>query len=324
MLLWFKDWVRWLFWFPSRRVLEWMPLALAYWIGTGLGFVFYFFARERRNRTKQEIRSLTFAKKLNEQTIRKITRRAIVNLILNKVDLLLYEKLAKIPIEIYAQAEGLKYLNEARSQNKGVILVHTHFGNPQILMAALGWRNYPVNQIGREPKKIRKDEDVQDPNLPLITPVLERVLNLIHKLERILPAKFIYIHETLLPAFRCLKKNEIVAIAIDGLGGGERMNVTVHGRQVSFSTAPVAMALRTGAVLLPAFVLRIKPNYQHKLIIEPPLNLQSTGDEVNDLKIYTQKIADRLAEYLIRYPCQYARLFGYKRPYFIENSDTKY
>jgi hypothetical protein len=190
-------------------------------------------------------------------------------------------------------------------------------GKPRKIMA----RSEIYPEYRDLPRQSRVSEMVSHPSgFPEPSPMLERVLNLIHELEQSLPAKFIYTRKTLLPVIRALRKNELVAIAVDGLAGQNRVEVTVHGRQVSFSTGPVAIAKRTGAVVLPVFVLRRKSAYQHKVIIDPPLELIDTGDEMADLKVNTQHLADRFAEMLAMYPCQYARLFGYPRPYFIKNS----
>jgi lauroyl/myristoyl acyltransferase len=320
MFLILKDSARWLFWFPLRWLLVILPLPVAYSIGSGLGYEFYLVAGKRRNRTETELRSLDFAKDLDDKAIRNIVRQAIINLVLNHIDILLYQKLAKIPVDTYTEIVGLDNIKLALSQNKGAILAHPHFGNPQILMAALGGRNYPINQIGRSLEEINPQSAIRNPqsvDLPPITPMLKRILTLMHQLELALPAKFIYIHQTMLPAFRCLKRNEILAIAVDGLGGENRILADIQGRQVSLSSGPVAIALRSGAPILPTFILRTESKYRHKIIIEPAIELQKTGDTATDLESNTKIIGDRIAEYLVKYPEQIARLFGNELSYFI-------
>jgi len=315
-----KDIARWFFWFPFRWILGVLPFPLAYTFGSWLGYGFYFVARNRRKKTELELRTLTFAKSLDKRTIRSIVRQAMVNLVLNHIDILLYQKLAKIPVERYTEIQGLTELQTALNANTGVILAHPHFGNAQMLMAALGYRNYKINQIGRALPEFQQDVlDADDPlELPPLTPMLKQILELIHQLELSLPAKFIYIHKTLLPAFRCLKRNEVLAIAIDGLGGENRVVADIEGRQLSLSSGPVAIALRSGAPILPTFILRSTQKERHKIIIEPPIALQRTGDETMDLTINTKKIADRIGFYLVNEPSQIVRLFGNEPPYFIK------
>lgn len=313
-----KDSARWFFWFPVRWLLVLLPLPVAYTIGDWLGYGFYLIARKRRHKTESELRSLIFAKDLDQKTVRNIVQQAIVNLVLNHIDILLYKKLAKIPVDTYTEIVGLDNLQKALSQNKGAILVHPHFGNPQMLIVALGGRNYPINQIGRSLHEVQISEGAESLDLPHLTPMLKRILTLMHQLELALPAKFIYIHQTLLPAFRCLKKKEILAIAIDGLGGENRILTNIQGRQVSLSSGPVAITLRSGATLLPTFVLRTKSKYRHKIIIESSIELQRTGDTFVDIEFNTRRIGDRIAEYLVKYPSQIARLFGNELSYFIE------
>ncbi|MCX7919716.1 MAG: lysophospholipid acyltransferase family protein [bacterium] len=322
MVLFLKDIFRWMFWFPLRNMLTVLPLPVAYTVGTWLGYVYYGSAGRRRKKTKTELLSLTVTTQLDQKTINRIVREAMVSLVLNYIDIMLYPKLARVPVEYYTEVEGLQELQSALQKNQGVILAHPHFGNPQLLMPALGYRNFRINQVGRAlPTLNQIQSDTVPPlGLPPMSPTLNRILNLIHQLEQTLPAKYIYIHQTLLPAFRCLKKNEIVAIAIDGLAGDNRVLVDVAGRVLSLSTGPIAMAMRTGAPLLPTFVLRTAKKYIHKIIIEPPLALQNTGNESADLELNTRKFAERIAYYLVTYPEQIARLFGSEPPYFTEIS----
>ncbi|MFB3894793.1 MAG: lysophospholipid acyltransferase family protein [bacterium] len=317
ILLLLKDIARWFFWFPLRWILVMLPLPVAYGIGTWLGYGFYLVARKRRARTESELRSLDFAKNLNPKTMHHIVRQSIVNMVLNHIDILLYQKLAKIPAETYTEIEGLDNLKAALSKNQGAILVHPHFGNPQILMLALGGRKFPINQIGRSLQDILVPESNESIDLPPLTPMLKRIMQIMHRLELALPAKFIYIHQMMLPAFRCLKQNEILAIAVDGLGGDNRVAVNMQGRQVSLSSGPVAIAQRSQAPILPTFMLRTKHKYRHRIIIEPPIELLKTDEPKRDWVANTQKIGSRIEEYLVKYPDQIARLFGNELSYFI-------
>lgn len=319
IILLLKDIARWFFWFPLRWVLVILPLPVAYGIGNWLGYGFYLMTKERRMRTESELRTLDFAKNLDRNTIRNIVQQSIYNLVLNHIDILLYQKLAKIPVETYTEIEGLDNLTATLSKNQGAILVHPHFGNPQILMLALGGRKYPINQIGRSLQDVLVPENDKSSNAPPLTPMLKRIMQLMHQLELALPAKYIYIHQTMLPAFRCLKKNELLAIAIDGLGGENRILVNMQGRQVSLSSGPVAIALRSGAPLLPVFMLRSESGNRskHKIIIEPEIELLRTNNPETDLAVTTQKMGRRIEEYLVKHPSQIARLFGNKISYFI-------
>ena len=202
-----------------------------------------------------------------------------------------------------------------------------------MLMPAIAYRGYKLNQVGLTPRDLKEEMDSEShipeslksiktenskPDLPPPTPMLERVLELMHRLEMSLPVKFIYLSQSLLPAFRCLKRNEVLAIAIDGAGGRNRVFVNLAGRKASFSQGPVAIALREGAIILPLYTMRLSPSYRHRIIIDKPIELTVTSDSEKNITMNTQKIADRISQFISDHPDQYARLLGYKRPFFVD------
>jgi lauroyl/myristoyl acyltransferase len=330
-----KDVFRWIFWYPFRWLLTILPLAWAYTLGDFMAEIIYRFNTRRKEKIRTELSWMDLGRPLAESEIQSIIHMGVQMFFWNQMDILLYPKLMREPIERYTVLEGEENLKTALANGKGVILVHIHSGNPQMLMPALGYRNYPINQVGLTPQDLEEEQDSAGhipeslqgmkteniglpPGSPPPTPMLKQVLELMHQLELSLPAKFVYLGKSLLPAFRCLKKNELLAIAIDGAGGRNRILVTLCGRKASFSKGPVAMALREGAVILPLYISRLSPSYRHQIVIDTPLELSISGDTEQDIIDNTQALADRFTKYVSKHPGQYARLLGYKRPFFAD------
>ena len=85
-------------------------------------------------------------------------------------------------------------------------------------------------------------------------------------------------------------------------GVGER--VEFFGRTALLPSAHVALALRTGAALLPAFAWR-----ENEFIvarIEEPLVLASTGDRDSDVRAGVRQFAARLERYVKEHPEQWS------------------
>jgi len=49
--------------------------------------------------------------------------------------------------------------------------------------------------------------------------------------------------------------------------------VDFFGRKAATATGPVILAMRTGAAILPCFIIR-QPDDTHKIIFEPPFELE--------------------------------------------------
>lgn len=340
-----KDFSRWLFWYPFRWFMTAIPISLAYKIGDFMAWLIYLVNGRRKAKIRYELSKMHLGRTLSEQEIQHIIKIGVYMFFWNQLDVLLYPKLMKQPIEYYTELVGEENLKQALAKGKGVIIAHPHIANAQMLMPALVYRGYPLNQVGLTPEDLMEEQDseshvpesLQTPppaltkereskgmvegargGMPPPTPMLERVLKLMHTLEVSLPAKFVYLRQSLLPAFRCLKRNELLAIAIDGAGGRNRVFVNLVGRKASFSQGPVAIALREGAPILPLYTMRLTPSYRHRIILDSPIELTITGDSEKDIIINTQKIADRISQFISQHPDQYARLLGYKRPLFAD------
>ncbi len=330
-----KDFSRWIFWYPLRWFLMAWPIHWAYQIADGMAEIVYRLNGRRKQKTRDELLRMDLGRILSEAEIEAIVKEGVRMFFLNQIDVLLYPKLMAEPIDSYTELVGLVHLEKALAGGKGVVLAHIHSGNPQMLMPALGHRGYPLNQVGLSPEDLKAEMDSEnhipdslretkkplketDNGMPPPTPMLKRVLELMHSLELTLPAHYVYLGKTLLPAFRCLKRNELLAIAIDGAGGKNRIYVELAGRKASFSKGPVAMALREGAVLLPLYTKRMHPSYRHQVILDEPLQMIKTGDPEKDIEVNTNQLAQRFSRFISNEPGQYARLLGYKRAFFAD------
>ena len=179
------------------------------------------------------------------------------------MEVLLFKSLNKRKIDQIINVTGLKKIDSVQSKNRGVILLISHFGSNKLVMPALGYRGYKINQIAGNPKewiRILGDE---------LTPFSKNIFELELKNEQNLPAKFIYVFKSMRPIFNHLKNNEIVCMAIDGGGGTKKEKISFLGREAMISAGPFRISQKTGAAVLPAFVVRQEDD-THKLIIEDP------------------------------------------------------
>ncbi len=301
----------WFFWWPFRFLARYLPFTLLYGFATAMSRLAYVLSMHKRKKATATLKNLL--QEEDDKKIARVLKRYFELKLKNDLDVLLYPRINKRNFCSFISVEGLCYLDNALKKGRGGLLLHPHFGNPQILMLGLGYMGYPLNQIAGNPL-----EDLEDFLQRPLTPLESKVAQLRFECEKALPVRFIYAFKSMRPVFKCLSNNEIVAIAIDGGNDSNRVYVHFLGRRAFFPSGPVKLAIKTGAEVLPLFVLR-EEGYKHRIVIEPPLMLDISGNMEDDIKNNTQKLISIVERYIRRYPCHYVTpLVGEHRNRFVE------
>jgi lauroyl/myristoyl acyltransferase len=102
---------------------------------------------------------------------------------------------------------------------------------------------------------------------------------------------------------RVIRDGGALGIIADRAVTGVGETVEFFGRPALLPSAHVALALRTGAALLPAFAWREKGLLCAR--IEPPLELVSTGDREADVRAGVRRFAAILERYIKEHPEQW-------------------
>ncbi len=265
-----------------------LPSICIYWLGGMMGTFDYYVSGRKR----VEIINSNIADALNidEKKASKITRKTFQNHLRNMLELMTYPRLNERQLAKMVHYEGLHYLDNALKNGKGVILLTAHFGAKQLLQVALGHFGYPLNQLNFH-------MEAQD-----LTYIQRRISQKqrMH-IEKSMPVSFISAKGFLRPVYKCLKKNEVLIIAGDGIGLKKNMKVSTYhtfsflGKQMLFPINYLHLAETTKAIVVPVFAVRNKDS--HTLIFERPLNIDPKN-RFEALRIFK----DSLEEKIIRYP----------------------
>jgi KDO2-lipid IV(A) lauroyltransferase len=186
------------------------------------------------------------------------------------------------------------------------MLLFAHFGANQMVMPAVGYRGYKMSQLSA-PATVWTKILGKEQNL-----IERKTMEIKWRCELSLPVRHINIFGSLKEAFLCLRRNEILGVAIDGGGGKERAAVEFLGKTALFSTGSAEIALRTGCNVLPTFVIRNSKGYNTMIIEKPIPHPGSKPDTKIDRRDRERAIAElirafveRLEPYVLRYPCHY-------------------
>jgi KDO2-lipid IV(A) lauroyltransferase len=80
--------------------------------------------------------------------------------------------------------------------------------------------------------------------------------------------------------------------------------VDFFGYPVPSFKGPMVLAMRTGATILPGFIVYDK-GWRHKLFIEKPFSVETTGNQERDIADNLARLMKLIEEYIERYPEQW-------------------
>ena len=178
--------------------------------------------------------------------------------------------------------EGEDRVRAAHAEGRGVLLFTGHFGFWEInaLVHALAIK--PMSVLAR----------------PLDNPLLHHLLE---SVRRRTGNSVIYRRGAIRRVLRALADNQAVAILIDQhIQSADAVVVDFFNRPAATTSALAALALRTGAPVVPVFALpqpggRFRMVYEHA--VPPP-----RGDDPDAIRAFTQRCTDVLEMYVRRYP----------------------
>ena len=177
---------------------------------------------------------------------------------------------------------GEEHVARARQGGRGVILVTGHFGYWEMLGATVAFLGYPITVVAKKLHNPAVDRLVHEGR--------ERLGMAVTPMDSAPPA-----------IFRALRRNECVGLLADQDAGAGGVFVEFLGSGASTYQGPALFALRTGAPIVPCFIIRSGPE-RPRVCFETPIEAISTGDEPADIIRTTQAYTDVLARYILDYP----------------------
>jgi len=281
-----KDIGRLFFWFPLRWCVQTMSFHSIYNIGTILGrFDYYLSGKFCIDKMKVNLMETLGC---GPSKADRIIRQNFQHHSRNVLELIKYPRINKKNMSDIIDFEGIRYLDRELEKGNGVILLTAHFGAKQILQVGLGLLGYPLTQIHYH----MKSEE-----LTWVQKNISQKQRI--KIESTIPVNFVSSQVYLGSVIKLLKKNQILLLGGDGIGIKEHMGKRYQpfpflGRSMLFPTGSISMAKLTQSAILPVFAIRQK--HRHKIIIEPPINLDLKDNDA------LQKYIIILEKYVRREP----------------------
>ena len=261
-----------------------IPLKLREAFFRAILILFYHFSEKNRLITLHNL-IYSFPEKSHPE-ITRLARNVYLNLGTVAAEFFEIPSLTKENMSDWVKFEGLENYTRALSKKKGILFYTGHMGNWELGAACFGLQNMYVNIIYRA----------------LDNPVLEDFAAWFrtHTGHKVIPKG-----GAARKIVKLLKKNEMIGILIDqNVSWQEGAFVDFFGRPASTTIGLAALALQTGAPVVPAFIVRSEDG-TYKIIIYKEVEITKTDDYEADLFENTQRFTRIVEDIVRRYPDQY-------------------
>lgn len=266
----------------------WIPRRLGYWLAGKMGFAAYHLNRSGSAVLRENL-SHVLGQEADAATLKSIALRGYSYLAKSYFDLFCNHSLSEEEAGALVTIHGVNHAETALKKGRGLVLTSAHFGPLES-----AWQIGPLLDL-----TITAPAEHLEP---------ERLYQYVCRLRASSWMRLIPIDGPLLGLVRALRRGQAVAVAAD-------RDITHSGIVVDFFDAParlpdghVQLALRTGAELLPMFALR-QADDSPVVQVEPPLELERTGDFDEDVRVNVRKVVARMEDWIRRYPEQWPMLY---------------
>jgi len=244
------------------------------------------FAVDKRHR-RMTLDNLTraFGGEKNGREIRQIAKQVFRNIVHVVFEVGWSLHLQAKDLDAFFSVKGLANLRAIVGQGKGALVLTGHVGNWELMPVVAAMAGYSANVLYR----------------PIDYAPLDRFF--VEARSRF-GLKMIPKDASLLRVFRALKRGETVVMLLDqNVGLHKGVMVDFFGRRACTSYGLAYIALKTGAPVVPIFVVRNGNGFTAE--IGPEIPFIKTGDDRKDLEENTRQYNETLESIIRRYPDQW-------------------
>jgi KDO2-lipid IV(A) lauroyltransferase len=258
------------------------PIGLA--MGKALGWLWWQVDRKRKTIALNNMK-IAFGEDKSVAERQSLARRVFINL-----GMVLYEmcwalRLSRTRFASYFRIEGRSNYEAAAGAGKGVLLLTGHIGNWELLPIIMTMSGEHANVLYR----------------PLDFKPLDYFFI---KARTRFGGQMISKSGTVMTLFKLLRKGENIAVLLDqNVGQGYGVPVEFFGRRAFTNKGLAMLAIRTGAPVVPVFIVREGDGYVARVL--PALPLIQTGDNRKDIEENTQQYNDTLETIIRSHPDQW-------------------
>lgn len=261
-----------------------LPTRVSYAIAARIGDLVFYTWRDKRRAAIANMRRV-LGPAADERTVVRTARSTYRNYLKYTVDFLRFPLLNTDELSRSVVSVGWEYLDRALEAGKGVIFVGMHFGHWDLAAVTVAMRGYPVHAVADTFQPARLNDLIQQ-----------------HRIEK--GMRIIPMESAARAVLRVLRQNEILGLLVDKPIPGDGVRVNFCGAPIEVPGGAALLALRTGARVLPGYLIRGNDDTFFGAI-GPHLEFSPTGDLRRDIEALTQHIVDTWEKVVRRHPDQW-------------------
>lgn len=277
-------------WGFAKAAMALVPRLPERWIlpiGAGMGRAFYYLVGKYRGIALRNLR-YAFGSEQNDAALKKIYKACLEDIGKNFMEVMYCFGLSPEEIKDKIELAGTEHLDKALAEGKGVIAFSAHVGNFILIGPRLIAEGYSFSVVARDPKNVR-------------------IARLFREMRRrfgigSIPDKPKM--NCIMQSLQCLRNNGILFLQIDQNADANDPWVDFFGWLVPTFKGPVVFSLRTGALVLPFFMIR-KTDNRLKLVIEPPIAFVKANDKEEEIKQNVALLTKVTEQHIRKYPEQW-------------------
>ena len=235
-------------WRFAAAVVPRIPLALARPLFVLIGALAWIFGGETRRRAERNLRHVP-ALAANTARLQEAVRGVFVTSALNYLDFLRGRSLTEDEITRGWTVEREDLFDAALAEGHGVVLMSAHFGNMELASSRLAYRLDDIYPLVVPAERMKPE---------VLFELFCELRN--HHNTRVVPGDA---RESLRELTETVKAGGILLILGDRHILGTGVPIDFFGETSTFATAPMALALRTGAPIICAYSWRTGPGTAH-------------------------------------------------------------
>ena len=263
-----------------RGLARALPRRASLVVGDVLGRLFYILHGRRRELAVENLRTAFPSR--TDRECRALLRSTFGHFGRHVIELLNFDAMSANQMMKLVDVEGAERVEQAMAGETGVMYYTGHFGYWELQIMVHACRFTPIVMVART----------------LDNPFLER---LIERIRARVGTRVIPRHGAIRGLLRALIGKNSVGMMIDQhMQDRSAVTIDFFNRPASTTSAIAALALRTGAPIIPVFALPL-PGGRYRMVYEAPVE-PPAADDPDPIRTYTQRCTDVLEMYVRRYP----------------------
>lgn len=268
-----------------------MPAGAAVRFGGVAGRVAYVFSDRRRRVAYADLKA-AFGERYTERERWRMVRHLYRHLGQMTAEVVRFPILDREAINRHIRLHGIERFYGVIKENKGVVLMTAHFGNWELLQIVSGIIGKPVHVLGRSQKYSRLDEMLNQMRESHGSVAIQRGMGI-------------------RSLFRALYRGDLVGVLGDQDAQRDQgLILPFLGRKTTVPTGGFELAARTGAPVLPCFIVRGR-GCTHDIYVCEPIRFSGTGTWKSDMEAPVSAYVKLLEDFIFQHPSQW--LWGTKR-----------